>query len=86
MSEDVLFRDAESVQPPDQYYEDSSKENIYTHVLPSKFIACIEDIWLAKKLEPGHVQDDLQTKQNFRQKADALFKKKALEVLDHGAC
>jgi len=87
MSEDVLFRDAETIRPPEEHFEvDSNRQgapNVYKNVPPSKFIACAEDIWLAKKLEPV-VENDLgPAKQNVRQRADAIFRRKALEVLDH---
>ncbi|KAL1499281.1 hypothetical protein AB1Y20_011491 [Prymnesium parvum] len=85
MSEDVLFRDAEVIQPPDELYADSKNRNIYGHVAAPRFIACAEDIWLAKQLEVVEEKEDNSDALNLRARADAAFRKKALDVLDHPA-
>eukprot|EP00966_Prymnesium_polylepis_P260350 6014052-Prymnesium_polylepis.2 len=85
MSEDVLFRDAEDIQPATEYYEEKDFKNIYPHVAPPRYIACAEDIWLAKQLEVQEEKEEVNETVNLRARAIAAFRKRALELLDHGA-
>ena len=58
-SEDVLFRDAEEIEPAEEFINERAFMNIYPHVPPPRFIACAEDIWQAKKLEVQEVVDEV---------------------------
>ena len=86
IDEPVLFRDAEEIQPAQEHYDNSNGQNPYPHVQPPRFIACgssADDIWLAKPLEAQEETAEIDDRLNLRRRAEAAFRKKALEFLDH---
>ena len=82
-SEDVLFRDAESIEPTEEFREQQEFMNIYPHVPPPRFIACAEDIWQAKKLEVQEEVDEVIDYKELRRIAREKFKADVMAFMDH---